>query len=184
MAEIDRRPGVRPRPTLGRRLDIAARSLFPAGVTALLMLLTHAPLGVGGQAALMPATALCGVWFWSLTRPRALPPPVVFLIGVLLDLLGFLPLGIGVLTLLCVHGAALLLRDALAQCGLVWVWLVFAPIATGASVLIWLLVMLLTFRLMSIGPAIFQTGLTLAIYPVLAIPLTAAHRSIASAERA
>lgn len=169
---------------MGRRLDVAARRCLPAGITALLMLLTHAPLGVSGQAALLPAITLCGVWFWTLAQPQALPPPVVFLIGVLLDLLGFLPLGVGVLTLLSVHGVALRFRGALAQCDLVWVWLVLAPVATGAALLIWLLVMLLTFRLMSIGPAIFQAVLTIAIYPVLAMPLAAAYRSFADAEQA
>ena len=38
---------------------------------------------------------LACVYFWSLFRPAAMPPPVVFLIGVLLDLLGYLPLGVG-----------------------------------------------------------------------------------------
>ena len=44
MARADQTPGIRPRATLGRRLDIAARHAFPAGCTILLMLLTEAPL--------------------------------------------------------------------------------------------------------------------------------------------
>ncbi len=98
MAAIDQRPGIRPRASLGRRLDIAARFSFPACVTILLMLLTQAPLEIAGQAALLPAVTLCCVWFWSLFRPDALPPPIVFLIGLLMDLLGYLPPGVGVFT--------------------------------------------------------------------------------------
>jgi rod shape-determining protein MreD len=63
MAFIDRRPGIRPRPTLGRRLDIAARVSFPACITILLMLLTEAPLGLVDQPTFLPAVALSGVWF-------------------------------------------------------------------------------------------------------------------------
>jgi rod shape-determining protein MreD len=114
MGRIDRRPGIRPRASLGRRLDIAARAGFPACITVLLMLLTQAPLNITGQAALLPAVALCCVWFWSLFRPQGLPPPVVFLIGLLMDLLGYLPLGVGVFTLLAVHGVASALRDSLS----------------------------------------------------------------------
>jgi len=184
MAQFDRRPGVRPRLTFGRRLDIAARVSFPTCMTVLLMLLIEAPVGVSGQQALLPATAICGVWFWSLMQPDCLPPPVVFLIGLLLDLLGYLPPGVGVLTLLCVHGVALTLRRMLAQRGFVWIWCVFALVAAGASLLIWLLVMLLTLRLFSPSPALFGASLTIAIYPLLAVPLTAARRCITDPGRA
>ena len=83
MALSDRIPGVRPRLTMGRRLDIVWRYAFPGTTSLLLMLLSLAPFGLWGQAALLPTVALTCVWFWSLFRPAAMPPPVVFLIGVL-----------------------------------------------------------------------------------------------------
>lgn len=181
MAQYDRRPGVRPRTTLGRRLDIIARGAFPACMTGLLMLLIETPLGIDGQQALLPAVAIGGVWFWSLVQPEHLPPAVVFLIGLMLDLLGYLPPGVGVLTLLCVHGVALALRGFLAQRGFLWFWLLFTPIAGAASLLIWLLVMLLTMRLLSPAPALFQAILSFAIYPLLAVPLAAAQRWMTNA---
>jgi rod shape-determining protein MreD len=183
MAHVDRRPGIRPRPSLGRRLDIFARSSFPACATVLLMLLTQAPLDIPEQAALLPAVALCCVWFWSLFRPSALPPPIIFLIGILLDLLGYLPLGVGVFTLLAVHGVALVMRRSLPHRGFAWIWAVFSGVAAAASLLIWFMVMLLTFRLLSPDPAIFIAILTVSIYPVLAIPFASAHRSVANPEQ-
>ena len=74
---------------------------------------------------------------------------MVFLIGLLMDLLGYLPLGVGVFTLLAVHGVALALRRSLPHRGFAWIWIVFAGVAAAASLMIWLLVMLLTFRLLS-----------------------------------
>ena len=89
MASADeQRPGIRPRPTLGRRLDVTARATLSRRCTVLLMLLTQAPFGIAGQAALLPAVTLACVCFWSLFRPAAMPPPVVFVIGLLFDLLG------------------------------------------------------------------------------------------------
>jgi rod shape-determining protein MreD len=184
MAHIDRRPGIRPRASVGRRLDIAARASFPACITILLMLATQAPLGLPEQAASLPAVALGCVWFWSLYRPDTLPPPIVFLIGLLMDLLGYLPLGVGVFTLLAVHGVAVAMRRSLSTRGVAWVWIVFAGVAAAASALLWLLVMLLTFRLLSPYPAIFIAVLSVAIFPVLAVPFAGAHRSIANPERA
>ncbi len=182
MATRHRNPGIRPHPTIGRRLDYAARAGFPATCTVLSMLVTQAPFGIPGQAAMLPAVTLACIWFWSLFRPAAMPPPAVFGIGVLLDLLGYLPLGVGVLTLLLAHGIALRWRRFLGQQGFALTWLAFLPVAAGAAVLSWALVALLTLRLIPPGLAVFQAVLTGALYPVLAIPLAWAHRSIAEAD--
>ena len=184
MAHIDRRPGIRPRATLGRRLDLAARISFPACSTILLMLLTQAPFHIPAQAALLPAVTLNCVWFWSLSRPEALPSPIVFAMGLLMDLLAYLPPGVGVFTLLAVHGVALALRPSLSRQAFTCIWIVFAGLSALASLLLWLMVMLLTFTRLSPSPAVFTAVLTAAIFPLFAVPLGAAHQSIANPERA
>jgi len=184
MARIDQTPGIRPRLTIGRRLGIAARHGFPACATVLLMLAVEVPFRIALQAALLPAVALVSVWFWSVFRPTAMPPPVVFLIGVLMDLRGYLPLGAGVLTLLIAHGIAQRWRRFLVQQGFAVAWIAFLPVAVGGAALIWLLSALLTFRLIPPVPALFQAVITAALYPVLAIPLTRAHRSLADPDQA
>ena len=184
MSRIDQSPGIRPRPTLGRRLDAAARASFPAGFTLLLMLLAAAPFGLPLQAALLPALTLGCVWFWSLHRPAALPPPLVFLLGVLFDLLAYLPLGTGVLTLLIVHGVALRVRWGLVRQGFPLIWLAFAGVAAGGALLGWGLSSLLQFRLLPFPPAMFQFALTVAVYPVLSVLFSWAHGALADPDRA
>jgi rod shape-determining protein MreD len=185
MADAEQqRPGVRPRPTLGRRLDIAARHAFPTSSTILLMLLTEAPFGLYGQSALLPAVTLASVWFWSVFRPDSMPPPAVFLIGVLFDLLGWQPIGTSVLILLIVYGLAQRWRRPLATRGFALLWAGFAVIAAGAAALEWALTALLTWRLLAPAPAIFQAVVCIAVYPALAILFTKAHRSVANPDRA
>jgi hypothetical protein len=89
-----------------------------------------------------------------------------------------------VFTLLCVHAVATALRRSLAPRGFVWIWIVFGFVACAASLVIWLLVMLLNFHFLSPQPATFVAVLTISIYPVLAIPFAAAHRSVANPEDA
>src|SRR5258708_38782275 len=155
MALAERVPGVRPRLTLGRRLDIAWRYAFPAAISFLLMLISLAPFGLLGQAALLPTVALTCVWFWSLFRPAAMAPPVVFLIGLMLDLLGFLPLGVGGVTMLATHGIAQRLRKFLSRQRFAIVWLIFTTVACGIAALNWALVSLLTFSIVPSGPVLF-----------------------------
>ncbi len=181
---MDRLPGIRPRESLGRRLDMAARWAFPASTTALLLLATAAPLGLPGQAEAQAAVALAAVYFWSLFRPAAMPPAVVFLIGLLADLLGYAPPGVGVLSLLLAHGFALRWRRLLVRQGFLLVWLAFTGLAIGVATLQWALTSGLTLRLLPPAPAVFQALVAIGLYPALATLLTRAHQSLAAPERA
>lgn len=181
---MDRTPGIRPRPTLWRRLDATARLCFPAVSTAVLLLVAAAPLGLPAQAELQMALALAAVFFWSLFRPASLPPPAVFLLGLLADLLGLQPLGVSVVILLVVHGLAVRWRGVLARQGFLLVWVAFVGVAAGAILAQWLLDAALSLRLLPVEPLLFQFVLTAGLYPVLATLLTRAHRGIAAPEQA
>ena len=47
-----------------------------------------------------------------------------------------------------------------------------------------LLISILTWRVLPPWPALFEFGVAVGIYPMLATVLTAAHRSVAAPERA
>jgi rod shape-determining protein MreD len=181
VAEADRSPGIRPQPTLWRRLDALARSAFPVASTVILMILSHAPVG---GSVLLPAVAVASVFFWSLFRPAAMPPPAVFMIGLLLDLLGWLPVGVGILVLLLVHGFCVRWRLTLTRQGFLLIWFVFLAFAVAAAGLMWAATALLTFQWLPLKTAMFQAIFTAALYPALAIPLARAHHTVADPEQA
>jgi rod shape-determining protein MreD len=163
---------------------MAARRGFPGSTTALLLLVTAAPLGVPGQAELQASIALACIFFWSLFRPASMPPAVVFCIGLLADLLGYAPPGVSVLTLLIAHGLALRWRRVLARQGFLLVWLAFVGVAVGAATVQWALTSLLTFRLLPPGPGLFQAAIGAGLYPALATLLTRAHQTLAEPDQA
>ncbi|MDA8051406.1 MAG: rod shape-determining protein MreD [Rhodospirillales bacterium] len=182
--EIERTPGIRPQPTLWRQFDALGRQSFPALGTALGMLAIAAPLGLPGQAELLPGFALAAVFFWSVFRPAAMPPAMVFMLGLFADLLGFAPLGVRVLILLFTYGLALRWRRRLASQQFAVVWLAFVVVAAGAAGLEWGLDSLLSLRALPPAPALFEFALAAGLYPPLAAVLTRAHRGIAAWERA
>lgn len=150
----------------------------------MLLLLAAAPLDLPGQAQWQPAIALACVFFWSVVRPVSMPPPAVFMLGLLSDLLGLTPPGVSVLILLAAHGLAARWRRVLVQQGFAAVWLIFAAVAAGAAALEWAMVGLLSVRLLPVGPALLQFGLTAGLYPALAAVFTHAHRGLADPDRA
>lgn len=176
---VNARPGIRPRQSFARRLDIAARMALPAASTALLLLACGAPFAIPGQPVLQLCVALVCVFFWSLFRPASMPPAVVFLLGLLADLLQFSPPGVDVLLLLLAHGAAMRWRRELARQGFLRVWLAFVAVSVLAAALGWALTSLLLLRLLPPDAAVFQAGLGAGVYPLVAIVLWRVHRTLA-----
>lgn len=180
----DKQPGIRPRLTMGHRLDVAARYAFPVALTTLVLLLLSLPLGLPGQAQMQPAWALASVYFWSLFRPASLPAPSVFLIGLLLDLLAQGPIGVEVLILLLTQAGAISSRRFLTRQGFAVVWLAFIGFAVVATATEWFLISFISWRLLPMAPGIFECALAIGAYPLLATLLTRAHRSVAAPELA
>jgi rod shape-determining protein MreD len=180
---MDKTPGIRPRRSWGQRLDRAARHGFPACTTIIGMILLTAPFGLPGQAQLMPAFTLAAVFFWTLFRPASVPPPLVFLIGLLGDLLGQITIGSTVLVLLLTQLFVIRSRRYLPQKGFLFVWLVFVAVAAVAAALQWALACLMNWAIYPPIAGIFQFLMAAGLYPVLATGFTRAHRSIAASER-
>ena len=180
----DKRPGIRPRLSLTHHLDVTARYLFPVLSSTLVMIALSAPFGLPGQPQLQSGFALGAVYFWSVFRPGSMPAPIVFLLGLLLDLLTGAPIGGTSLILLIAHATALRARFTLAREGFLFVWLVFIAIAAGAGLLNYVILTALTWRLFSPAPSVFGFAVAVGVYPLLAVVLTRAHRGLAAPERA
>ena len=166
------------------RLDVASRYAAPGMQTAVVLLFLSAPLGLPGQAQLQPAWALTSVFFWSLYRPNSMPAPLVFAIGLLLDLLAQGPVGIHVLILLFVHGCALRYRRTLTRSGFALVWVAFTGLAAASALAEWLLVALLTWSPVPPWPGLFEWGVATGCYPLAALYLITLHRGRAAPEQA
>ena len=168
-----------PPPGLVRQVDAFARGIFPAGFLVVLLVLAALPLGLPG---LVPAVCLPCVFFWSVFRPAGLPPPTVFGIGLLQDLLTQAPLGSSVLVLLICQGFALRWRGFLAKLSFLMVWLIYAGVALGAGVLSWALQCVLNLQFLPPAPALYGVGLTVGFYPLLSYILAKVHQVMRQAE--
>ncbi|GBQ63705.1 rod shape-determining protein MreD [Ameyamaea chiangmaiensis NBRC 103196] len=176
----DLHPGISPRMTPILWLDMAFRRSLPGLFTLVAVIVLSAPLGVPGQAEILFGVTLGSVFFWSVMRPAAMPALAVFAIGLLMDLLGFLPLGLVVLVLLLAHAIAITARFSLSQMNFLALWAIFALIALGGSALEWALISAFSLRLMAPGPALFQAGLAMGLYPLLSVLFVWTNRTIVS----
>ena len=162
---------------LWTRLDSTARGLSPFAFTVLLVMIGMIPVGARNFAPIMPALGLIAVYFWLVYRPDLMPAWVVFLVGLIQDLLGGGALGVGVFVLLVVYATMAGQRRNIAQRSFVLVWLVFLPVAAGAFILTWMFNSLIVDALLDPRPAVFQYLSTVAFYPCVAWVFLQAQRA-------
>ena len=163
--------------TLWQRLDQIGRSLAPAAVTIMLILLSMVPLPIHGWDRLMPSMALMSVYYWAIHRPDLLPPSGAFAIGLLQDLLAGTPPGSTALTLLCCHMVIDTQRAFFLANGFLILWLGFAFIAFGAALLQGLIHSVLDRTLMPMEIPLVQAAVTLAVFPLFASLFISVHRA-------
>ena len=155
------------KPIFWQRLDTLSRKMTPFGLTVALVLLSVLPLHVPGFARVMPLLPLMAVYHWAVNRPLLMPAYVVFAIGLLQDTLTGAPLGINALVFLVVYGGIVGQRRFLVGKSFAVIWLGFAIVAIGASLMNWFLVSLFHTTLVEADSLLFQYLLSLGVFPLL-----------------
>jgi len=155
------------KPSFWHRVDRFARDLTPFALTFLLLVVSAIPFHIPGFAQVAPLLSMIGVYFWAVYRPDLMPAVAVFLIGLVHDFLSGLPVGISALIFLVVLGAALAQRSFFFGKSFVIVWIGFIFVAAGALALEWMLLSIISGELIQVRSALYQFGLTVAVFPVL-----------------
>ncbi|CAG4916942.1 unnamed protein product [Acidocella sp. C78] len=167
-----------------RALDRTARAMLPTAVIVVVMVLLALPGLLPAATDLRAGFVMSSVFFWTIYRPAALPAPVVALIGVLLGLLGDVPLGIWSVLLLLEQAIAGMSRRVLLRQGFMLVWLAFSGCVLAVVSLEWLARMLLSFTALPLMPTVLEFTLSVLIYPLVVVPLARAHAGPAAPEQA
>lgn len=156
------------KPSIWHRLDKLARDLTPFALTFALLIFNAIPFHLPGFAQVVPLLPMIGIYFWCVYRPDLMPSIAVFALGLAHDFLSGLPVGVSALVFLLVQAAALAQRNFFSGKSFVIVWIGFMIVAAGALCLEWLLLSLVSGQLIEARSAIYQYGLTAALFPILA----------------
>lgn len=161
---------------LWMRLDIWARRLIPAGLSVIFVLVEVLPLPVPGYAAIVPMLLLASVFFWAIHHPGLLPPAVVFIIGLVEDILSGALIGSGAVILLLVYSVIVSQRIVFLNKSFLVVWFGFLVVAFAAGLMHWAFASAFSGRLLWAGTALFRVLITIAVYPLLTWILHGAQR--------
>jgi len=143
------------------------KAIIPFFTILFLIIIMVLPYNIPLIGDIMPFLTLIGVYYWSVFKPELLPVSVVFILGLLQDILLGSPLGFMSLLLVVVQqliffqGRQFLERDFLFN------WFVFVMLVIGFGTLSWAIASLYFRVFLDYWSIIGQILLTIAFYPVI-----------------
>lgn len=150
---------------LSQRLDRVARDHFPIAITVFFAILSATPFYIPGYGMVAASLTLMAVFFWSVHRADLLSPAAVFVIGLLHDILSGTPPGMNALIFVLLRVGTATIADSLAGKPFLVLWLGFSAAGLAAGFLHWLINVIWYFELLDPTPVIFQTLLTITLFP-------------------
>ncbi len=160
-------------------LKIIARWGLTLMVVALLFILSTMPFDILGLDGVRPAFMLIAVYYMTILRPDLMSYVAVFMMGIALDLHSGSPLGLNAFILVAVQWLTRTQRKFLVGQSFRVIWAGFAVIAFVTGLVQLLIVSIFNMALFSLMPVIISVCLSAALFPLLALPLSYLHKSMA-----
>jgi rod shape-determining protein MreD len=170
--------------TFTERLNFGVRMLVPYAFMAFLFLLNIVAVSYPLTGAIKAPFFLMAIYYWAIFRPTLIPAWLVFIAGILMDLLSGLPLGMNALPFLVIHWIVADQRRYLLGQPFLMLWIIFCLLSLGAVVLQWLLYGLIHMHWPSLIPLWAPSLLGIALFPLICVMLHLTHKILPAPARA
>lgn len=161
-----------------QKLEQFLRHAAPSLATFLLVFLSVTPLPIPSYGAVAPALPMIAIYYWATHRPDLLPFTVVFVAGLLLDILAGGPLGLHSFVFLICHFLVVTQRRLLVGQPFLFLWCGFVVVQLLATFLEWMAFGIYANDIQSIGPALISGMITMALFPMIAWLLLQMQRGL------
>ena len=157
-------------------IEQSLRLLVPYGAILFLFILNMiAPTVLFGGSMEIPFTIMA-IYYWSAYRPTLMPVWLAFTLGILLDSVTGVLMGLNALVFVCVRWRVTDQRLFLTGQPFQIVWLGFFIVCALANLTQWALFGLLNLHWIPIEDIIFITVLSAAFFPPVSLLLHASHK--------
>ncbi len=164
------------KPAVWQRLDLWARRLAPFLSALCLLFIGALPIRLPYLGPVAPDFAIMVAFYWAVHRPSAIPAWAIFLLGMVSDMLGGTPFGVGVLVLLVAYWTTRSQRRLFVGRPFWILWWGFSMVSAVAMILTWVVVCLLAVQFVDPTPALFSYLVGLGFYPLVSQFFTGAQR--------
>lgn len=166
------------------RLDVVLRGSLVFASALIALVVDLLPLPSAAPQAVAPFVALAVTYHWTVHRPDLLTPGSIFLLGILRDLAGHLPLGVHASSLLLVPALLRRVPRGLLQRSPALAWALLLPILAVVGLWRWLLAAVVWMQPAPARTFLLEALLTWAVYPLVALLLAPIGRLLPRANYA
>lgn len=156
------------------------RKFLPYSLLVFLLLLNAVPIPFVMSGDVKVPLFLMGVYYWSVFRPSFLPPWLAFVAGVIVDLLGGLPLGMNASIYVLVQWIISDQRRFLMGQSFIMIWVGFLIVSIMAGCFGWLVFGLANWMWPPIKPIFFSVMFGGAFFPLVCVALHWTHKILPS----
>jgi rod shape-determining protein MreD len=157
---------------------VLARYGIALGLVFILLLLSAFPFRMGSMGDIRPMLLLILVYHWAVVEPMRLSYFATFAMGLLLDLLCGLPLGMNGMTLVAAQWTAAAQQRFLVSQPFHVIWACFALVAVAAGTLQWCISSLFNVALLPVLPVVAAVVLTVLVFPLMVPLLVWAYKGL------
>lgn len=162
--------------SFSKKVDLLARFCLVYVLLCAFILLDMISFDVSLFTEMRPAFTLMCLFYWSVFRPSLMPVWLAFVIGLLIDSVAGLPLGLNALIFVIVSRAVQTQRKLFMGQNFMTVYFGFTVIAVAAGMLQWGVFSLVAFHMAPPMPVIGSTVLGLAFFPFAFLLMHAVHK--------
>ena len=152
--------------TIWQRLDHGGRLVLPVMTAIAAALLGSIVWPLPHLGSVAPPLALMTVYYWSLHRPDLFRPSMAFAIGLLNDVINFLPLGLSGLLFVAAHQIVFRQRRFFIGHSFFMMWFGFVLTVIVVLFLQWLMMSIIGWHLIPVLPVLMQTIFAIALFPL------------------
>ena len=153
-------------------------ALLPILLAALLTMFANLPLPLTGGLLPSPVLALAALYFWLLVRPDLVPPSMMFVLGLLEDLMSGGPPGLWAAGFIAAYAFTDRHRETLAGLPGMGTIIGFAAAMLVAAATAYGLTWIVYLRAPPLAELLLESMITVLVYPFMAIAMRWLHRRV------
>lgn len=158
------------------RLDWLWRLALAHFVTLCLLFLNLVSFSFPSMGEVRPLFFLMAVFYWAVYRPTLIPPALVFVLGLVMDILSGFPIGLNALILLAAQWLVRSQRLFLMGQSFLMLWAGFMVTAFLVVFIQWLSFAVISRAFSPLWPVLMEMGLSILVFPLISLLFVFVHR--------
>jgi len=159
-----------------KQFEVLLRLMVPYVVLAALVLVSQVKFPIASASLIKPYLILMFIYYWSIYRPTLVPPSLCFAVGLLVDSLSTLPLGLNAIIFIAVRWIMSDQRRFLMGQPYTTVWAVFAFVVLAVCLSQWALLGFVQGAWAPLTEHLVVAAVSLFVFPFISLLLVGVHK--------